>query len=99
MDQFGGFSTCGSVTALVLSNVGECERWGVFCKLDSRRSRKHDPFPERIMRREEFESRSGGHCEDLDHSIIIKFQSIAKLIFSGLLQGVWSLRVGICLVV
>ena len=23
----------------ILSNVGECERWGVFCKLDSRRRR------------------------------------------------------------
>ena len=35
----------------------------------------------------EFESRSGGHCEDLDYSIIIKFQFVARLIALGLLQG------------
>ena len=73
-----------------LPNAGECDRWGVFCKRDSRGRRAllthKDAVSGRIMRGE-FESRSGGHCEDLDYSIIIKFQFVARLIALGLLQG------------
>ena len=38
-DRFVAVRWVFGIVGSILSNVGECERWGVFCKLDSRRRR------------------------------------------------------------
>ena len=59
----------------------------MFCKLEIRVEASFKDGSLGNNHAGEFESRSGGHCEDLDYSIIIKFQFVARLIALGLLQG------------